>query len=208
MVLERERLFAPGAGWSYSNVGYMLARDHVETASGQDIATLFEALIGGPLGLESIALATTREQFARVCWSVAARYHPGWVYHGCLVGTARDAALLLHGLFVGTLLQPATFEQMLIRHPVGGAVEGRPWTACGHGLGLMSGTMGETGRAIGHSGRGPFCINAVYHFPGRDDPITVACFATGADEGRAEFEAARLARRDKRIPRCGASARA
>jgi D-alanyl-D-alanine carboxypeptidase len=115
------------------------------------------------------------------------------VYHGCLMGTAQDAARVLHGLFSGKLLSAAMFEQMLSRHPLGGAMAGRPWTDCGYGLGLMTGSMGDNGRAIGHSGGGPFSVNAVYHFPDRDIPVTVACFTDGEDEGRAEFQAARFA---------------
>lgn len=42
---------------------------------------------------------------------------------------------------------------------------------------------------------GPFSVNAVYHFPDRPDPVTVACFTNGVDEGVAEFATAELARK-------------
>ena len=45
---------------------------------------------------------------------------------------------------------------------------------------------------MGHSGSGPFSVNAVYHFPDRSEPITVACFSDGTDEGVPEHEAGRL----------------
>jgi D-alanyl-D-alanine carboxypeptidase len=195
-VLAKGPLFAPGEGWSYSNVGYMLAREHLEAVSGLSFARLVTDLVCLPLGLASIELATTRDQFSRLHWKAAKHYHPGWVYHGCLTGTARDAARLLHGLFSAKLLSAAMFEQMLSRHPLGGAIAGRPWTDCGYGLGLMTGRMRDIGRAIGHSGGGPFSVNAVYHFPDRDIPVTVACFTDGEDEGRAEFEAVRLAQNE------------
>lgn len=177
-------LFAPGCGWSYSNTGYMLARNYIEARSGQDFSALFHELIHSPLGLEAVSFATTRVDFAPVHWKAATHYHPGWVYHGCLMGTARDAALILHGLFTGKLLQQDTFMQMLAPHPLGGAIEGRPWTECGYGLGVMSGRVGEVGRAIGHSGGGPFCVNAVYHFPDGERPVTVASFTNGHNERR------------------------
>ncbi len=82
---------------------------------------------------------------------------------------------------------------MLTAVPVGGAIEGRPWTKCGYGLGLMIGLMigrmGAAGRAIGHSSGGPFSVNAVYHFPDQPRPLTVASFTDGRDEGVAEFAA-------------------
>ena len=85
---------------------------------------------------------------------------------------------------------------MLIRHPLGGAIEGRPWTECGYALGLMSGRCADVGHAIGHSGGGPFCVNAVYHFPDLKRPVTVASFTDGWQEGLAEFAAVQAALHD------------
>ena len=82
---------------------------------------------------------------------------------------------------------------MLQRHHLGGGVPGRPWTSHGYALGLMSGEMDGVGRAIGHSGGGPSCVNAVYHFPDLAPPVTVAAFTDGSDEGVAEEVAARIA---------------
>lgn len=187
-------LFAPGQGWAYANTGYLLARMAVETAADRGLGDLIGETICRPLGLESVALAEARADFARVCWPGAARYHPGWVYHGCLTGTARDAARLLHGLFCTDLLLPPELRaQMLARVPLGGAIPGRPWTDCGYDLGLMDGWMGAAGRAVGHSGGGPFSANAVYHFPDRDDPLTVASFTAGPSEAPAEWDVAQIA---------------
>lgn len=186
-------LFEPGQGWSYSNVGYMLARERIESASGRDFATLADDTVCRPLGLNSVELATNREQFRRLRWLGGATYHPGWVYHGCLMGTAEDAARLLHGLVGGALLSAASLDDMLRRVPLGGALDGRPWIDCGYGLGLMVGGMRHVGTALGHSGGGPFGTNAVYHFPDRVHPVTVASFSEGQNEGRAEFEAVAIA---------------
>lgn len=194
-ALAQGALFPPGQGWRYSNVGYLFAREHLEAVAGCDLDTLVRQEITAPLGLHSVALATTPESFAAVSWPEAAGYHPGWVYHGCLVGTAADAARLLQALFAGALVQPTTLARMMTPHPVGGALPGRPWTRCGYGIGLMAGEAGASGRTIGHSGSGPFSVNAVYHFPDVAEPATVACFTDGRDEGVAEFEAVRLAGR-------------
>lgn len=192
-VLAQGQLFSPGQGWSYSNTGYMLAREHIEKASGKDFASLVNEIIVLPLGLRHVEFATLPHQFAKLHWKAAALYHPGWVYHGCLTGTPTEAAKILHALFSGKLLGEESLQQMLICTPLGGAIPGRPWRECGYALGLMSGTVEGLGRVIGHSGAGPFCVNAVYHFPDRADPVTVACFTDGNDEGIAEFFATRLA---------------
>lgn len=186
-------LFAPGEGWSYSNTGYMLARESLESLSGKGFDELVDELIATPLGLKSLELARTPQQFAALHWKEAANYHPGWVYHGCLTGTAEEAAKILHGLFNGTLIGEKSLQQMLTRCPLGGPIPGRPWRECGYALGLMSGTVEGLGRVIGHSGAGPFCVNAVYHFPDREAPLTVACFTDGCDEGVAEFFATQRA---------------
>lgn len=184
-------LFPPGEGWAYSNVGYLFAREYLEARTGMGLGAIIDRLVTRPLGLDSIRLARSRADFADLHWQGASAYDPGWVYHGCLTGTAPDAARLLHHLLRGNLLPPARLAEMRVTHPIGGALSGRPWQTHGYGLGLMSGHMGAAGPAEGHSGGGPFCANAAYHFPDRG--ITVACFTDGPQEGPAETEAARLA---------------
>ena len=163
---DADRLdFSPGAGWAYSNVGYMFVREAIEEATGLTLAVALQELVLEPLQASSTRLAITPSDFREVFWSTIQTYDPRWVYHGCLIGTPMDAAKVLHGLCRGQILQSATLRTMMERHDLGGALPGRPWTACGYGLGLMSGRMGDSGWAIGHSGSGLFCANAVYHFP-------------------------------------------
>jgi len=193
LALAQGMLFAPGQGWSYSNIGYMLARERTEAIASRPLGAIVAGMISGPLGLASVALAETRDQFARLHWPAAAAYDPRWVYHGCLTGTAADAARMLHAILAGDLLRPESLERMLATRPRGGRLPGRPWTRCGYALGLMSGTMDGPGRAWGHSGGGPFSVTAVYHFPDLADPVTVACFTDGTDEGVAEVAARDIA---------------
>lgn len=192
IVLENGLLFEPGQGWSYSNIGYMFVRELIENTTLKPMGKLISEMICEPLGLASIELSETRQQFARLHWDAASDYDPRWVYHGCLTGTAADASRLLHGLCVGNLLKLETQELMLERRSLGGAILDRPWKQCGYALGLMSGTMKGAGTAIGHSGGGPFCVNAIYHFTDMADPITIACFTDGRNEGTAEFAAANI----------------
>lgn len=197
-----DRLFAPGTGWSYSNVGYLLVREALEQAGPGDLSELVARLIAGPLGLRSLKIARQSLDFAQLHWTEAADYDPGWVYHGCATGNARDAAHLLHEVMSGRVISPRSLREMMRAIPLGGAIPGRPWTQCAYGLGLMSGIWGATdrgqgckgaGRVIGHSGSGPFSVSAVYHFPDLADLPTVAVFSNGADEGRAERRAMRVA---------------
>ena len=195
ITMAQGRLFASGKGWAYSNLGYMLARDLIEDVAQLPFANLVKQMICDPLGLDSVKLAATRHDFEHIHWQITEGYHPGWVYHGCLIGTAADAAKILHALFCGKLLNGSILAEMLVQHPLGGAIEGRPWTECGYALGLMSGQCGDVGRVIGHSGGGPFSVNAVYHFPDLQRPVTVASFTDGTNEGVAEFAAVEAAAR-------------
>jgi CubicO group peptidase (beta-lactamase class C family) len=192
--VQSDRLdFEPGTGWAYSNLGYLFVRDAIEEVTGLNLATALKRFVTGPLGLQSVQLAMTSSDFSTVHWAWSRKYDPAWVYHGCLTGTSLDAAKILHALFHGQIMTSDSLQEMLDIHPVGGAIPGRPWTSCGYGLGLMWGEVGELGRVIGHSGTGPFCASAVYHFPDLATPVTIASFTEGSNEGLAEFDAVRLA---------------
>lgn len=188
--------FLPGQGWAYSNVGYLFARERIEACAGADLGEALHELVLAPLGLGTVRLARSVEDFRAVHWKSVHGYDPGWVYHGCLLGTAAQTCRFLHALAGGELLAPASLARMRRAHPVGGAVPGRPWVRHGYGLGLMTGTWGDARDptpVFGHSGGGPGCVNAVYHFPGEPGPVTVACFAEGSSEATTEWEALRLA---------------
>lgn len=194
-VLALGPLFAPDEGWSYSNIGYMLAVEHLERITGHSLAEIFDTRIARPLALESARFAATAEDFAALPWLPPQGYHPGWVYHRCLTGSAQDAAQLLHALFTGEMLTPDTLAEMRIRQPLGGVIEHRPWTTHGYAIGLMSGEMRAVGHAAGHSGAGPFSVCAVYHFPDMAMPTTVASFTNGHNEAPVEFRATHIALR-------------
>ncbi len=187
---EADRLrYAPGEGWGYSNIGYLFARQCIEEAAGEALGAALARLVLQPLGIAGARLAQNRADLAGVAMGEAADYHPGWVYHGLLVGPLAAPCLLLDRLMAGRLLPPPLLDEMCRRRALGGEVPGRPWRTHGYGLGLMSGTT-ETGeRALGHTGGGPGSTLAVYHCPDRTPPCTAAAFAFGNDQGLVERDA-------------------
>jgi CubicO group peptidase (beta-lactamase class C family) len=185
--------FRPGHGWRYSNVGYLFVRRLIEEAVGSDLGSALRHLVFDRLGLQSVRMANTLEDLAATAWGNRAAYHPGWVYHGLLIGTPGDAVRFLHGLMSGDVLPRELLAEMTKPHLIGEApLPGRPWETTSYGLGLMIGRMAHAGFAIGHSGGGPGSVSAVYHFGDRPMPCTIAAFAAGEDEGATEYEAARL----------------
>lgn len=115
-------LFAPGAGWRYSNIGYLLARRALENATGRGLAELLRDRFPG---CRSLRLATTPDDFAGLPFP-ANGYHPAWVAHGCALATPGDAVRLLSGIL-------ARFPGMDSPHDLGGPVPGRIWTRAGYG---------------------------------------------------------------------------
>ena len=178
--------YAPGQGWAYSNIGYLTVRELIEETTGEDLNAAIHRLVLHPLRVEDAYIARTPADLAGVAMGSASSYHPGWVYHGLVVGPLRDAALLLDRLMTGALLPRDLLDTMCAAHPVGGPIPGRPWKTPGYGLGLMIGIVSSGHKVTGHTGGGPGSVIAVYHRPEAEPRFTAAVFAFGDDLGQVE----------------------
>ena len=190
-VAPENLLFAPGNGWAYSNVGYLLLRRIIERASGKGLNALLQDYIFAPLELRSSRLAETRADTRATVFGERS-YHPGWAFHGYVIGPVAEAALTLHGIMRGDLLAPEERAALLVAHPVTGPIAGRPWLKGAYGLGVMTGLMRDSSmsaplRVIGHSAAGQASAGAVYHAP--EAGRTAAAFADSGEEGVAETAA-------------------
>jgi CubicO group peptidase (beta-lactamase class C family) len=176
--LDADRLrYEPGHGWAYSNVGYVFIRRLIEDTTGLALGCALSTLVLRPLAVRDVQIASERADLAEIELGAAKLYHPGWVYHGLLIGPAQEAALLLVRLLTGGFLPPDLLSAMRGAHPLGGPVPGRPWRRPGYGLGLMTGETRYGCKAEGHTGGGPGSVCAIYHFPDAGPPRTVATFA-------------------------------
>ena len=183
--------YAPGDGWRYSNVGYLFVARLIERTTGLCLEEVLNQRIFTPLGLSRVRLAKTRADLANTNMGNAAGYHPGWVYHGLLVGPLAQAARCLDRLLAGDLLPPALLLEMQTTRALGGPIAGRPWTAPGYGLGLMQGAV-ENGLTLsGHTGGGPGSTLAVYRCVQGNHSACCAVFAESDLEGAVETEAVR-----------------
>jgi CubicO group peptidase (beta-lactamase class C family) len=175
--------YEPGQGWGYSNIGYLLVRRLIARIADAPFETVLNRCIFGPLRIETARLATTPADLTEVEMGEAQDYHPGWVYHGLLVGSLRDAALLLDRLLGGDLLPPVLLAEMQRGYPVNADRSGRPWQTPHYGLGLM---IEEPDGPLGHTGGGAGSVIAVYRSRGNPIPLTQAMFAPGDDTGSVE----------------------
>jgi len=185
--LDADRLiYEPGDGWHYSNIGYAVVARLIEEYLQVPLDAALRRLVLRPLGIEGARLAATPDDLNGVMMGVAG-YHPGWVYHGLLVGSVAEAALLLHRLLEGPLLPEALRDEMTTPFRLPGPIPGRPWIQPGYGLGIMCGET-TAGPVAGHTGGGPGSTIAVYRALS-DSGRTVAAFRTDEDQGVTEMEA-------------------
>jgi D-alanyl-D-alanine carboxypeptidase len=186
-------IFNPGEGWAYSNVGYLFVRQLIEQHTGLEIDDALRVLVLGPMGIERTRIASTPDDMKQTFWGNPHGYDPRWVYHGLLIGPPSDAADFLRRLFSETFLSESARSAMKTMHPLGGSIDGRPWTKIGYGLGLMMGDMADAGAVFGHSGAGHDNVSSLYCFSELPGSPVVAVFGQGTDEGITETEAVRLA---------------
>jgi hypothetical protein len=128
-------------------------------------------------------VALTPADLAGVQLGAARNFHPGWVYHGLLVGPLCEAALLLDRLLGDALLPPGLLSEMKRGQPADAVVPDRPWRTPNYGLGLM---MESSGGPVGHTGGGPGSSIAVYRSRDTAMPRTAATFMTHENLGEVE----------------------
>jgi CubicO group peptidase (beta-lactamase class C family) len=192
-LLERAEadrlLYPPGDGWLYSNIGYLHVRELIERTRGEDLDTALRALVLAPLGISGPRIAMRRADLAEVAMG-GRSYHPGWVYHGLMVGRLADAALLLERLLTGELLPGELQDAMRRAHTIAADIEQGRWRTVRYGLGLMTGIARDGDAVIGHTGGGPGSAIAVYRVMAAP-PFAAAAFRFGEEAAPVEDAAFR-----------------
>jgi CubicO group peptidase (beta-lactamase class C family) len=185
--IDADRLrYTTGEGWDYSNIGYLFVRQLIESLTGDKLDVALRRLVLNPLGIDSAKIVQERADLEAVVMGRARTYHPGWVYHGLMVGSVGDAAIFIDRLMAGDLLPSEQLTNMLTPFRLPGPIPGRPWAAPGYGLGVMTAeTMAGT-KVAGHTGGGPGSTIAAYHSLPGGFARTAALFATSEDQARTE----------------------
>lgn len=178
--------YAAGEGWAYSNIGYLFVKQLIETLTGESLDAALRRLVLTPLGIGSARIALERADLESIEMGSARTYHPGWVYHGLLVGSVQDSSVLLDRLMSGQLLPASLLDAMVTTFVLPGPVPGRPWVVPGYGLGMMTGEVSGGQKVAGHTGGGPGSTIAVYRTLQGSPPRTTAFFSTSEDHGRSE----------------------
>ena len=159
-ALASPLLFAPGKGWSYSNVGFALLADVVERASGRTYEDFLVDEVLKPVGVNHTgsnrayddALAERTDEGHTIptdSWGGG----PYWAImgDGGLMTTADDMARFRYAFMAGKVVSPAS----VLEATTGGADEGPGAPErYGFGVGLMA--HPRYGRMIWHNGGNPW----------------------------------------------------
>jgi D-alanyl-D-alanine carboxypeptidase len=151
----------PNQRFAYRNSNYIVAAELAERASGQDFATLLEALIARPLGLPGFSCASTASGTRLATPHLAMLRRPidllavtggrvptdalGPVWgDGGIASSAQDLARFTEALFTAELVNPQTLGAMVSR-------SSRLGRKAGYGLGVMT-TQIPGAVVAGHDG--------------------------------------------------------
>lgn len=165
-TLKRGLLFLPGGGWAYSNVGYMLLKELIETLCGQTFRNAIRHHVTAPLGLADTFVADNIDDW-RVCVPGYGRevdangeladvrhcYDPGWCAPGVAISTVEDTTRLFDLLFAGKVVSDSSLATMLHLTRVPG--DHPPFVAPSYGMGIMADPDFPFGPWFGHGGGGP-----------------------------------------------------
>lgn len=154
--------YTPGAGWRYSNVGYMLVARLIERATNLSLEEAVTQQVLAPLGITSTHFASGYLDLHGEYLNSSLNYDSAWVYHGLLTGPISQAALLLDRLFTEDFLTAPLLQGMQSTRALGGPMAGRPWVSPGYALGLMRGCVEDGLTLAGHTGCGPGSVVAIY----------------------------------------------
>ncbi|MFD8570339.1 serine hydrolase domain-containing protein [Streptomyces sp. NPDC059639] len=163
IAMKHQPLFAPGAGWSYSNTNYILAGMIIEKVTGRTYAQEIDRRVIKPLGLYATSVPGTStavpQPSSRAYSKLSLTPQPSDPVHditelnpsaagpaGAMISDSGDLNRFTSALLGGKLLPAAQLKEMTTTVPVSGA----PFT--GYGLGLMKFELSCGTTVWGHGG--------------------------------------------------------
>ncbi|MCK2218142.1 beta-lactamase family protein [Actinomadura sp. ATCC 31491] len=160
LALSKPARFEPGAGWSYSNTNYVLARLLIEKVTGRTYAEEMQRLILGPLKLSHTIVPDASPEIPAPHAHAYYRYadageqktiditcqNPSWISTGGdMISTTQDLHTFISALLGGKLLPAELLAEMCTPRPTG-------IPNMDYGLGVFVLTTADGGTVISHNG--------------------------------------------------------
>ncbi|MFB4286222.1 serine hydrolase domain-containing protein [Nonomuraea sp. ATR24] len=178
VALAKPARFEPGAGWSYSNTNYVLARLLIEQVTGRPVAEEMRRLILDPLGLTGTLQPTAETGVPAPHAHAYYRYeedgqartvdvtaqNPSWISSGGdMISTTADLHTFISALVGGRLLPAELLAEMLT-----------PESKAGYGLGVFVQEVPGGGTVITHNGGMAGHAALMYSTPDGGTTLTAA----------------------------------
>jgi D-alanyl-D-alanine carboxypeptidase len=163
------RLFPPGEGWNYSNLGFQLLDQIIEQVTGYRYTEVVQIRIANPLGLQTFRAVD--EQESPIAQAGAA---------GNLVATAPDMLRFWYALLSGELLPRDQVRSLM--NPLYPSPDERLWFGAGIMVYRLPGPKGGERLWLGHSGGIPGHQAAVAWSPDARALAAVAIRGKGSAE--------------------------
>ncbi|MFD4531680.1 serine hydrolase domain-containing protein [Kitasatospora sp. NPDC058397] len=182
LALSRPARFEPGAGWSYSNTNYVLARLLIEKVTGRPLAEEMQRLILEPLGLSGTVLPGASPEIPEPHAHAYYRYedageqrtiditrqNPSWISSGGdMISTTRDLHTFISALLGGRLLPAPLLAEMCTPHPTG-------IPNMDYGLGVFVVTTDGGATVVSHNGAAVGHAALMYSTPDGSRTLTAA----------------------------------
>ncbi len=190
IAFAQGQVFPPGAGWQYSNTGYVVLGLMIERLTGHPVAEEIGTRVITPLGLRETYFPAARDESIRAPHprgyeddprDDVTESDPSWAWAaGQMIATPRDLNTFFRALLVeGRLLGPVELAEM--RTTVD--TYDQMWPGVRYGLGLTSTPLSCGGVYWGHGGDVPG-----FETRGgvRDDGRAVQVAVTAGPDGRAQ----------------------
>ncbi|MFI9532284.1 serine hydrolase domain-containing protein [Nocardia fusca] len=182
LALSKPARFEPGAGWSYSNTNYVVARLLIEQVTGRSLAAEMHRRILGPLGLSGTVVPDASPEIPEPHAHAYYRYgdagaermiditrqNPTWVSTGGdMISTTGDLHTFIAALTNGELLPPSLLAEMCTPGPTG--IPGMAY-----GLGIFIQDKDGRGTLITHNGAAVGHAALMYSTPDGTRTLTAA----------------------------------
>lgn len=171
LVFAKGPQFPAGSSFFYSNVGYLLVKELIETVAEKRLPELFDEWIGSQLQVDLKFLSGPSELIVSgfspylgpSAPDVRLLYDFKWVFHGTFISSLDGLTKLFSKL--PELVSEDSFKQMIKLHRLGFShTDIHP----SYGLGLMGDFQADFGPVYGHNGGGPGFSVAAYTAPEKE----------------------------------------